>query len=93
MTNSSEAQELVRQGQAAAMVGRRGEARDALRRAVELDPTSVDAWLALAGVEDEPVDKIACFETVLSLDPNQAEARLGLDMLRGKDHQPAPDQR
>jgi tetratricopeptide (TPR) repeat protein len=91
MTDSSQAQELVRQGQAAAMVGRRGEARDILRRAVELDPKRADAWLALAGVEDDPADKIACFEMVLSLDPDQAEARLGLDMLRGHEHQPAPD--
>ena len=67
MTDSSHSQELVRQGQAAAMVGRRGEARDILRRAVELDPKRVDAWLALAGVEDDPADKIACFEKVLSL--------------------------
>jgi hypothetical protein len=73
------------------MVGRRSEARDILRRAVELDPKRVDAWLALAGVEDDPADKIACFETVLSLDPGQADARLGLDMLRGHEHQPAPD--
>lgn len=92
MTDSSRAQELVRQGQAAAMVGRRSEARDALRRALELDPKSVDAWLALAGVEDDAEDKIACFEKVLSLDPDQVEARLGLDMLRGQEHQPAPDQ-
>jgi hypothetical protein len=73
------------------MVGRRDEARDTLRRAVELDPKSVDAWLALAGVEEDPADKIACFETVLSLDPNQAEALLGLDMLRGHEVQPPPD--
>ncbi len=73
------------------MVGRRSEARETLRRAVELDPKSVDAWLALAGVEDDAADKIACFEMVLSLDPDQAEARLGLGMLRGHEHQPAPN--
>jgi hypothetical protein len=93
MTEPSDAKELVRLGQAAAMVGRREEARGALRQAVGLEPRNVDAWLALAGVEDDPADKIACFETVLSLDPDHAEAQLGLDMLQGHEHQhPSGDQ-
>jgi hypothetical protein len=62
-------------------VGRREEARDYLRRAVELDPESVQAWLDLAGVEEDPDKKRMCFETVLSLDPENEEAQLGLEML------------
>lgn len=73
--------ELVQRGQAAARVGRRDEARDYLRRAVQLDPENVEAWLGLAGVEDDAAIKIACFQKVLALDPANVEARLGLEML------------
>jgi tetratricopeptide (TPR) repeat protein len=82
MTDSSDFKELLQRGQAAARVGRRAEARDMLRRAVALVPGDPAAWLALAGVEDDPAAKIACFEKVLALDPQNVEARLGLEMLR-----------
>ena len=90
MTDSPNATELLQRGQAAARVGRREEARAVLRRAVELAPENADAWLALAGVEDDAVDKVNCFERVLRLDPVNVEARLGLDMLRTQaaDHVP-----
>ncbi|MGD8625599.1 MAG: tetratricopeptide repeat protein [Anaerolineae bacterium] len=81
MNDSADAKELVRRGQAAARVGRRDEARDYLRRAVELDPDNIQAWLDLAGVEDDPAQKRFCFETVLSLDAGNEEAQLGLEML------------
>jgi tetratricopeptide (TPR) repeat protein len=81
MSNTPNATELLRRGQAAARVGRREEARDYLRQAVELDPESVQAWLDLAGVEEDPDKKRMCFETVLSLDPENEEAVLGLEML------------
>lgn len=74
--------ELVQRGQAAARVGRREEARAYLRRAVELDPDHVEAWLGLAGVEDDTAVKIACFQKALALDPANVEARLGLKMLQ-----------
>ncbi|HFD40589.1 MAG TPA: tetratricopeptide repeat protein [Anaerolineae bacterium] len=80
--------DLIRQGRAAARVGRLDEARDALRRAVELNPDDADAWLALAGVEEEPAAKIACFENVLRLDPDHTEARLSLEMLRRQEPKP-----
>ncbi len=81
--------DLIRQGRAAARVGRLDEARYALRRAVELNPDHADAWLALAGVEEDPATKIACFENVLRLDPDHTEARLSLEMLRQQE--PAAD--
>jgi hypothetical protein len=81
MTDSSNPKELVQRGQAAARVGHWAEARHILRRAVELAPDSVEAWLVLAGVEETPAEKVACFKRVLVLDPENVEARLGLDML------------
>jgi tetratricopeptide (TPR) repeat protein len=79
--------ELVQRGKAAARVGRLDEARETLGRAIELAPNNVEAWLALAAVEDDPAGKIACFETVLQLDPSNIEAGLGLEMLR-QDEEP-----
>ena len=37
-------------------------------------------------MEDEPAEKAACFETVLTLDPDNVEARLGLEMLQQASH-------
>jgi hypothetical protein len=74
--------ELIKRGQAAARVGRRDEAREILRRAVELAPNQAEAWLELAGVEEDPAQKKACLERVLTLDPGRMEARLGLEMLQ-----------
>jgi hypothetical protein len=82
MTDVSKATELLRQGQAAARVGLQDKARDYLREAVHLEPDSVDAWLALAGVEDEPAAKKTCFETVLRLDPDNIDAQLGIELLQ-----------
>jgi tetratricopeptide (TPR) repeat protein len=81
MTDSPNPKELVQRGQAAARVGHWEEARQALRRAVELAPENAEAWLALAGVEEAPAEKVACFRKVLALDPENVEARLGLEML------------
>ena len=87
MTDSLEMTELVQRGKAAARVGRLDQAREYLGRAIELAPNNVEAWLALAAVEDDPGGKIACFETVLQLDPNNVEASLGLEMLK-QDEEP-----
>ncbi len=85
--------QLLRRGQAAARVGHRQEAWEVLRRVVELDPGNVQAWLDLAGVEDDPGQKRICFETVLTLDPGNDEARLGLEMLGAERELPAPARR
>jgi tetratricopeptide (TPR) repeat protein len=79
--------DLVQRGKAAARVGRLDEAREYLVRAIELEPSDVEAWMALAAVEDDPAGKIACFESVLQLDPGNIEASLGLEMLR-QDEEP-----
>lgn len=88
MTETLDAMELIRRGQAAARVGRREEARRLLRQAVEVDPYNVGAWLDLASVEEERAKKRACFERALALEPANADARLGLQMLE-EDEDPA----
>lgn len=81
MTNAPNPTELVQRGQAAARVGHRDQAREYLRKAVQLDPGQIEAWLALAGVEDGPAEKRACFDAVLRLEPDNVEAQLGLELL------------
>lgn len=81
MNDGLTVEQLLRRGQAAARVGHRDEAAGYLRRVVEREPGHVQAWLDLAGVEDDPVEKRMCFERVLALDPGNEEARLGLEML------------
>jgi hypothetical protein len=90
ITDSPNPKELVQRGQAAARVGHQAEAREILRRAVALAPDNVEAWLALAGVEDDPATKIACFEHVLALDPKNVEASLGLELLQARARSSAP---
>jgi tetratricopeptide (TPR) repeat protein len=82
MTDSTNTTELVQRGKAAARVGHLDEAREYLGRAVQLAPGNVEAWLSLAAVEDEPAQKMACFEKILALEPDNVEARLGLEMLQ-----------
>jgi tetratricopeptide (TPR) repeat protein len=82
MTDSTNTTELVKRGKAAARVGHLDEAREYLGRAVQLAPGNVEAWLSLAAVEDEPAQKMACFEKILALEPDHVEARLGLEMLQ-----------
>jgi hypothetical protein len=92
MTDATDPSELIRRGQAAARIGARDQARRYLCRAVELAPGRADGWLALAAVEDDPEEKIACLQTVLSLDPENDEALLGLEMLRELQASPAAAQ-
>lgn len=60
------------------------KAREILRRAVQLYPDDIGAWLVLAGVESDPEAKMACYEQVLALDPGHVEARVALGMLQQK---------
>lgn len=82
MTDSIKLEELVQRGKAAARVGRLDDARDYLRRAIELAPAEIEAWLALAAVENDPGRKADCFKSVLRINPGNVEARLGLEMLQ-----------
>lgn len=84
MTDAKDPSELVRRGQAAARIGAHEQARRYLRQAIDLAPGRADAWLALAGVEEDTEDKIACLEKVLALEPDNGDAKLGLEMLHAQ---------
>jgi len=81
----AELQELLRQGAAAARVGEREAAQKAFRRATELAPASKDAWLGLAGAVESLAEKRICFQRVLEIEPDNADAQTGLDWVARKE--------
>jgi hypothetical protein len=76
--------DLVQQGLTAARVGDLDDARRLLTQATEQAPNSVAAWLGLAGVVDSLEEKKQCFDRVLALDPDNAEAQAGLALVERK---------
>jgi hypothetical protein len=72
---------MVREGVNALKAGRKEEAGVLLLGEVELDPYNEDAWLWLSGIVESPEDQRTCLENVLSINPNNARARSGLEYL------------
>ena len=91
MLQRQKAQELMREGTAAAQSGQRERARELLTRVVELDEKNVAAWLWLSDVVDSLAERQACLENVLSLDPYNDAASRGLALLeKQRETQPRP---
>ncbi len=78
---SANVEGMVREGANAAKAGRRDEARSLLQKAVELDQYNEEAWLWLSGVVDSIDDQRTCLENVLSINPDNDKARVGLQYL------------
>jgi tetratricopeptide (TPR) repeat protein len=74
--------EWLREGVAAAKAGRRVEARALLMQVVEANEHSEQGWLWLSGVVDTDEDRLICLENVLTLNPDNVQARAGLKWLR-----------
>jgi hypothetical protein len=81
--------ELVDLGIHDAKTGRTAQARETLRRAVTLDEEYERGWLWLSAVVDDQ-EKMACLETVLSINPANAHARAGIEALKQKRQATAP---
>ena len=62
-----------------AEVGQKPSAYRLVTHSTELDPTNVEAWLWRAGISEERADAVECLRHVLSLDPDNAQARAGLE--------------
>jgi hypothetical protein len=75
---------LLQAGIAAAKAGERGKARELLQRVVAADESNLQAWLWLSDVVNTLEDQEVCLENVLTLDPNNATARKGLDWVRAQ---------
>ncbi len=74
-------EELLRQGIDAARSGQRDTARALLMRVVEADERNELAWLWLSAVVDDPEDQRICLENVLDINPQNMQARRGIELL------------
>jgi hypothetical protein len=98
MTESiaAEVQQLVKEGKAAALAGDTFAARASFRRATEIDPACVEAWLGLGSVVPVLAEKREYLQRVLELDPANAEAQASLryiEKLQADGLQLAPSKR
>jgi len=73
---------LLERGIEAAEGGEQERARDTLTRVIELDQYNEKAWLWLSSVVETTIDKIVCLENVLVINPDNADASIGLQHLR-----------
>jgi tetratricopeptide (TPR) repeat protein len=71
-------------GVAAARAGKRAEARELLLRVVDADENNVRAWLWLSDLVTTLEDREVCLQNVLTLDPQNEAAQLGLARVRAE---------
>lgn len=71
-------------GIAAARAGKRAEARELLLRVVDADENNVRAWLWLSDLVTTLEDREVCLQNVLTLDPQNEAAQLGLARVRAE---------
>ncbi|MFD3165389.1 tetratricopeptide repeat protein [Herpetosiphon sp. NSE202] len=79
---SAPVQQLIQQGIQAARDGNHAEARLILRQALSADSSNEQAWLWLSAVEATNSEKIAALQQVLAINPANAAAKRGLEMLK-----------
>lgn len=68
-------------GEAALRAGDKSRAHQCFRRATELAPEQVEAWICRAGSSDDPYEMLACLHRVLLLDPTDTRARQGIELV------------
>jgi len=78
-----EAAELLQLGIAAYRAGDRRRARQLLTAATQRDPRLEQAWLWLSAAHDDLEFRRICLQKVLALNPRNADARRGLQILDG----------
>ncbi|MBL8094177.1 MAG: hypothetical protein JNL73_08400 [Anaerolineales bacterium] len=74
--------ELLKEGIASAKAGDHAHALVVLQEVVEHFPRSIEGWLWLGLVVEEPGDAEECFQRVLVLDPKHKQAREYLEALK-----------
>jgi hypothetical protein len=87
--SSSNVDAMVREAKRAIRAGNKSEAQALLLRATELDQSNEQAWMWLSAVVESIEDQMICLENVLQINPQNADAKRGLDMLRKKAPPPA----
>ena len=76
-----QARQLLQRGIAAAQANRPDIAREALQRAVQLDPRNETAWLWLSSVARNDKERIFCLRQLLNVNPNNEHAIAGLQRM------------
>lgn len=82
MQQRSSAATFLTAAQQAFYRNERDAAYQLVRKALLSDPSSVDAWLWLSKLVDDPARERECLERALQLDPESSAARDGLEKLR-----------
>src|SRR5438067_5166513 len=80
----NETERLMRDGQAAAKRGDRAMARALLTQLLERDPHNEQAWMWLSGAVSDPQEQQTCLENALIINPQNAQARKGLQAVSVK---------
>ncbi len=81
---ASQADQMVRDAIKAYRANHKSEARLLLEQATEADPENEQAWMWLSAVVDTVDDQRICLENVLYLNPNNQNAKKGLEILNQK---------
>jgi len=82
---------LVERARLALRMGDRHSAQRLLAAYLHEDPRSIDAWLLMSSVVKEPERKRECLLRVLALDPENTEARAGVEWLTRRVSTTMPD--
>ena len=76
--------ELTNQGIAVLKSGDKAEARRLLSLVVQHDAQDETAWLWLSGAVDTEAERLHCLQQVLAINPANAAAKRGMEMLQAK---------
>lgn len=82
--------QLTQQGITALRAGKKAEARQFFKEAIQVDQKDTQAWLWLAAAVDTDREKINCLQMVLRLDPDNQSARNELARLSPHTTPPGP---
>jgi hypothetical protein len=77
-STTSEVQQLVQAGRAAALAGDTMAARTSFRRATELDPSNAEAWVGLSSAVPILAEKRQYLQKALALEPQNADISASL---------------
>ncbi len=75
-------QSLLKKANSAAISGEREQARELLEEAMQSAPELEEAWILKAYLADDSQEKIACYEKILDLNPENEAAQAGLASLQ-----------
>ncbi|MBC8170969.1 MAG: hypothetical protein H7X77_04840 [Anaerolineae bacterium] len=80
---------MIKDGVRLYKAGKKAEARAIWEKVTELDQYSEQAWLWLSAVVETPDDQRTCLENVLFINPENANAKKGLETLNAKSSPPS----